>query len=1584
MKNKHKILPIMIIGVFLIQLVYVTNTVSANTSFATNELSEQKDIREKSIYREEMKIIVGTPDQVDVGDPITVYAAGLRDAKAAYIKPTSVIIKLLHFDESATNVELSEDARTISTHTGYYNDNNEWKNNDVDNAVQRLDNDYIYYTSFEPLNQSIDIKVQIIMTWISPWHEELTSMDEKNVHIGEWRNFENLLATNADSVQNEFDEMQIDNIVIRKSTTELGQAIENITSAIENIEVQIGIGGADPSELHFYLLNISTITDLRIGSGSYIDKLRWRDPAAYTKYVQRLNEVNNAFIDSLKYLNNSNIPYHITNVNYTYDAHLLGNGLNDYDYTSFGNGLIDGDWDNEHLDDCSFEFLLEGRYWSGHPYLSHDIINISLDDLSAGTYDIQLGENQVDESFSISNAFGITDGVPNMPIVADNLDIYDGYVKLYNKTLSGEYEEVNVVVVNSPINTFQFSDNLNDGYLSVTPKGGFIQDNRSVIVNLMDEFFPYLSRIVSIPRGLPQPIYDENYNSTFVNETGLNQYYLPLDHPYSIKPIYNTLSMHTELDGETLNLDSIECEINSPENFNITDYIFRLSGLSDGLPFYINPLSKPMQTFVYDNNTIGDSYDLIYTDKNFTDYLQIETTKINLYEIKDNEWCFPLFNFIDTQSGITSQKGNVFPTKTKVGSPYMTNDWGRRIETFFNLTIPDGNGGWNFVMPDGCYPHEDAWTFRYINRDVLGEEVNAVPAEFQLSPFESMDTFSPIGIFLGGNMMLIQNSMANLSNGFMYSFGLIFNTYERVYFSTRETLTYLQQVMGKMNRTNAVQAIGEDILKLTEAWDTLNLTLLDKISRKSLNYMSNSSNEYVSENGNSFMYNRVQEALVIAENLSEISSRSELTGKYIDGEMDKLPQDVQKLGLLSELGDWLDGHIIPFLTKMGEVFTNYINNALQSFNNFKETFIEAANDITNNVDEWFDYTLNNMNDTIDEWSDNIKDGTASFANTLGSAFHSIGTTIGIISGAAIGLALGVACDLNPAKITAGTICASALGGFVGYLISGGDNAINAFNNVGNKIADAVSDVGKTLVSGLDKVKNGVSLAMDTTVKALNTSFTAVDKALESVGDTLLQIWKQMLRIIQLSIDQIKLILGAVEDTLESVYKIFADVVDQIGKVFTKITSMISKIGGFIVDLIGKSYEYVLNLTSDIFTEVKDNLEKTLLENKAFVKVADTLYPMLVKMRRNAGLVSYATQYGEMNEDLMLKWVDVFQPASIIQSADTGFFIWQLGSEFAKRLYFITTLNGTLVDLDEISFTIQRYADFNTEFGIDGEGVLESNLPVQQYYDNSTGQPINGIYYIDFFQGTNLDWFKENKNGTGLPDFNSPAPEGFYMTVINATYTDTLSSKSYNTMWAERTYLFDKRYIEDAFPIIDLVNDGQNNNDIIEVVAGGEPIILEVEVENEMWSQPDVSLIVTLAENKSGIPISEWEYPTVRLNDEDGDVIKTALSWSPSRFSPEGYHTMIITVQEYNGDKTFIIAQVHIRQDNVFFFFLYSWESILVVILVAVVVSLIAWFLNRKKASKLTLSKFYKKDISSKMIKECTEDLAKQGKCILPK
>lgn len=1603
MFSKRKIVSIAIIFVFFVQSIYITQQVNATSSYIGAKLREERITRERQIYREEMKIIIGTPDQIDVSDPVTVYVAGLRDAKASYIKPNSITVYISHFDETVSEAKLTETARVLSTHEGSYDEEGKWVYERYDRAVFRV-SDYLYKTQFEPLEQEIDIKITVIVTWTAPWHEILTSSKEKTISIGNWRNFEDLLSTQASDVQATFDEMDIGNVELNIGLNTFDDSLKQAQEALAYVESGIPLGMSDPTELHFYLLNISTITDLRVGSGSYVDKLRSTNLTKYNYYVSRLNEVNQAFIDSLRFLDSVGITYQITYVNYTYedtaydytyDAHLTPNGFNNYTYNVGGYGLIDADWDNEHLEDCSFEFLMEGQYWSGNPYLMHEPLNVTLSGISSATpYYIQ------SEAWEISNVVKSPGGkLPYSSYVQDttHLDIYNGYVRAFKSDGS----EVSVSIINSPINRITFADSISNGYLLITPKGGYIKSNRSVIVNLMDDMFPLMNRIYAVPRGLdyPSPM-EPGYNQTLVNQ-GVNQYYLALDDPDSIIPPISQLYLY---ESGVIDINSVEHDIIDGMNyFNITDYFFRIADLTGGLPFWINPLAKPFESLVFDNNSWSDSYDSVYNEENLRFYLNKTYTKIDLYK----EYSYvniPFFSLFDVTAHVTDDQsgGTVIPSSTNPNVWYYKNQWGDWIDNFFGFYDSQGY----CTMPDAVKSHADAWTFKYINRDVLGPDAKDIVAEYQLSPFHGAFDYTPVGMIMGGSMILIQNSMANLTRGFAYSYGLLFNVYRRVYDNTISMMQQLINYMSQMNRTESIIQISSDIELLRTAWvDTqnLNLTLLDQMSRKVIDYYSNPTNEYTSVNGESIIVNKVNDAYSKALSLQETVISLQESGKEIDNEMQKLPNDVQSLGLLSSIGDWLEKSIIPFLEKINSTIMFILDGVTSSFNVFSDTVTNIYKGVSTAALNVVDWTSEVINETLS--------GVASSINqtmkTLGEKFNRIGEVLTGIFWFGVGIAgiLGLSAlhiVITPKSILIGVLIAIAVGVIAGLVVSHGDRNWG-FLDIGDKIAvlgdniaSGLDAVRNGIMTGIDSVKRGMSKAFDTVGRALNTSFGAINNALGKVRETFLYIAETFLASVRAAVSQVKIVLTAVEDTIEKVVQIFNNVVSQVSAVFQKIKGVIDQIGAFIVDMIGKSFNYVLDLSGDIFTQVRDNLEKALLENKAFVKVADTLYPMLVKMRRNAGLIQYATQYGEMNEDLMLKWVDVFQPASIIQSANDGFYVCQLGTEFAQRLYFIVSYNGTLVNAKDISITVQRYSNFTTEFGVEGSGVLETALPVLQYIDPETSLPVEGLYYVDFFQGEILDWFKNTTGGSGIPDFRGSAPEGWYMTVINATYYNETVNKEFNAMWAERTYLFNQKYIEDAFPRIDLVNDGENNDKIIEIVAGRDSVILEVQIANEMWSRPMVSLTITLS-SSNGIPISQWEFPEVQLNDEEGDVIKVALAWAVNRYSPSGQQTMIITVQEYNGDKTFITANVNIIQRNSLVNLFYSWEYI-AIIGAAVCVSIIGVYLfYRNKVKKLPIEEFFEEDVSSSERKSaetavvmgsvsknrCNKKDAMKNKCLFP-
>ena len=185
-----------------------------------------------------------------------------------------------------------------------------------------------------------------------------------------------------------------------------------------------------------------------------------------------------------------------------------------------------------------------------------------------------------------------------------------------------------------------------------------------------------------------------------------------------------------------------------------------------------------------------------------------------------------------------------------------------------------------------------------------------------------------------------------------------------------------------------------------------------------------------------------------------------------------------------------------------------------------------------------------------------------------------------------------------------------------------------------------------------------------------------------------------------------------------------------------------------------------------------------------------------------------------------------------------------------------------------------------------------------------------------------------------PDAQREARAGLYMThaSVNGTFTINGTERDLQTSWAELTYLFTSEWTQNAFPVIDVREDGANDDEVI-VVRSGESTTINVDILNEMWSTPNVKVQMYVSSD-NGVPIAQIDINNVKLNaqDEKGVPIPKTVSitWKPSQYAPSGEHTMSINVIEANNDYSTIETRVKIIQENIlptiFFSFFdgYGW------------------------------------------------------------
>lgn len=846
--------------------------------------------------KEGLKLIIGAPAAVDMDWDLNIYVAGLRNAKATYITPSSMKINLWTANDGDSLPGEGSKNYLLASRTGYLDaidktDGPEgtWKYENygdpaafvlnVTGPITRLASNLpLYNATFGKIGVETTVRVEVQLYWRAPWGETLYQTASKTVIVAPWENFESLLASNAADIDNTIvGGATKANIDLKSVTEELRTSIDSVDYVFTTFAKVEECKSSDPGLMHMYLLNMTQIVDPN-NPNSYVSKLEGTLNDVNTPkgaYYQKIQEINQAYIQSKEYLIRKGIEIIETVVNYTYEMHWDPLTMHE----GFG-GTWDADWDEEHLEDCSLEFLLEGNVWSGNPYLMHVPYIVDI------TQDISSGSPTI---------IDIKNGGLGYPIINDQQYYLQFVLSDYRKsTYTSIYEgNYSLVLVDKTTNektyidssniihiddhTFSISgvdvDDATDYlYLEITPPGGIRKANRAVVVNLMYNTFPLPSRLYAIPRDLIDGGHNVN-ETTYVGDRYPNdpdnRYYKGIsNNSYNEAPLIPDIYALEFTLNATNNLDylALEAPLNpqtvaySPRSMNLSDYVMAFSPFLDGNPFYVNTICKPFESFVYDSNANGYTdenrewgmYDAVYTDTRLTEMLDEvfqnpdeyndgvdESQYLDIYDIMKGE-NFPIFSLMDQVMSFTSDQmgGTIIPRKTMPYEWFYKNDYGRWIDAFFNGTRLDG---YTLERLDMASAYPNAWTFTYIDQSVLQGLDTLPPApEYMLSPFQGPFDAVPIGLMTGQHGILIQNSLANLTAGFGYSYGMIYLTYRRAYDATRSIIAQMMTDMANnFNRRSVITTLSKDLDDLDTAWNTLNTTGLNDIINRTIEYMTN-------------------------------------------------------------------------------------------------------------------------------------------------------------------------------------------------------------------------------------------------------------------------------------------------------------------------------------------------------------------------------------------------------------------------------------------------------------------------------------------------------------------------------------------------------------------------------------------------------------------------------------------------------------------------------------------------------------------------------------------------------------------------
>lgn len=1547
MKNKTRVFAIVIIAILAMQGIGTVSIIGESSTYAIKEIENDNRIKAQARHSEALEVIIGTPSTIDKDDTIPVVIAGLRDAKSTYVKPQRIKVDVLYIQQGTSEVQSEEESEPIYERESWYFEN-QWISNNNELKIERL-NDYIYKTVFPAIGGEMKLKIVVYFTWIAPWNEEFTTVESKYVETGRWRNYQQYLETNAASVQaNVVDGFKNDTNFVSDLLTTVSKSIEAMFTNDEFASIANTLGVQDPSNLHFYLLNISTIVNFN-NDHSYVSNLDNIVPylegkTEYQYYKDLLEEINTAFIDSLQLLDNRNIPYNITHVNYTYTN-------TNYFYTlDYVNGvpeanMMDADWDDENFEDTSLEFLIEDVYWSNHPEFYGLPLLLSFNaPVSNGAYKLSEIDAVTITDYDNVNAYysGDTLGCINM---------YHDYVKLYDnyeQALNGENPLSDTYFTVDGSTEIEFTDLTPNQvyYLTIEKPGGYRKHNKAVIVNLMADLFPIMNRFYASPRS--------------INET---EYNLDIDDPNYVPPPIVWCEFPTEEDG-TINEYSLlqnfidwDNEANGYYAANLYEYVVKLGGLSSGTPFWINTVTKPFSKLVYDGKYYtfdGDKYDCVWNETNYNNYLINELSDLINHFAENVTWKnLPLFSLFDLMIHITEHgSGCVHPKLTNPNTYFRKNNIAIDIESFFNNTVLYAEEN-NKVC---AYPN--SWSFRHVNIEMAGTDVAQKLTEFQLTPFENgFDDHTPLGVMTAGKISFIQNSLKNLTAGFGYSYGLIYDIYRRAYYIIEGQLYNLISIMNNRNNTRAVFAIQGDIDALREAWDDLDLEKIDEIGTKADKYFNDDTNEYTSENGLSVRQLLIDKAEEDTNNAIALLESHEKNAVMIDNQIANTEYDVRKLGILEEVKTFLQDKVKPFIEKIKTDLSTQIaglTNAFQGWTgSIRDKALDGITATKNKINSTITWLSSKMNTTIDQIDTAFKESATQmqwWAIGIGAAMG-VGGGLLIKSAAAIGAAAQISTSI--ALVAVGFV-------FIGLgiaIAASGFSIKGAVENMGMKVTGVLKDVGKQIQTGLSNFRDMNTKITNNIIGAIETTSNKVIETIGLIGKTLTSIMEKMAQTLTLMIEQMIFTVKMIQQVLDLTQEILGKVFNTLKGVFDETREVIKKVGSFIVNIMGESFGTVKEVMSQTFGTVSEKLQATydrLRNHNAWAKVTPLAEKIKSALDKSTILTRKTEEENEYTENMMLSTADVFTPLNEIEASNNGFYIIQVGDEFCENLYYVIIKNGSLVDPDEIDFKIRRFADLEV-YGGSGKIALEAYPQIYKFKDDN-GTSVNGMFYLNFTEGTKIDWYKENDTEVFVT---AVAPAGKYLTLFNATIYDE-ETERIESATIMKTKLFTREYINDAFPVISMSGYNTNDPKPIQMVAGGDELIFDIEIRNKMWSNPKVTLdlvLVTKSDKITGLDggstISQLRYINVPLGPEQSTFV--AAGFSAGRYTPSGDYSLLIITTEVNGDVTVVSYSVQILQENIIIdFFLKFFTTTLgfVSIGIGIAIVIISTVLYQKK--KLSL------------------------------
>lgn len=233
------------IGIAMLSII-IMNVPAIISNQKSSRAFELVNTKQSEIPKEELQVIIAMADNFDIGEKIYIGIAGIRNAKASYVKPLSIKVDIVSNE--------FEQEFLVSSREGYY-EGSSWVEI-VDRDVKRY-NDFIYYSTFSSFGADAILTARVTMKWLAPWHELITSIEQKQFTIGSYYNISSSVAEKQKSIKNiVLDKINVGVEFGLELINNVQEGIDMILKFVTQLKTMIESASVDPANLNFYIVDL--------------------------------------------------------------------------------------------------------------------------------------------------------------------------------------------------------------------------------------------------------------------------------------------------------------------------------------------------------------------------------------------------------------------------------------------------------------------------------------------------------------------------------------------------------------------------------------------------------------------------------------------------------------------------------------------------------------------------------------------------------------------------------------------------------------------------------------------------------------------------------------------------------------------------------------------------------------------------------------------------------------------------------------------------------------------------------------------------------------------------------------------------------------------------------------------------------------------------------------------------------------------------------------------------------------------------------------------------------------------------------